>query len=124
MVRAGVLSTVLASAGASLVAAAPAHMEERASCTFTSASSAISGKGSCSSIVLSNIAVPAGTTLDMTKLKSGTKVREINEPDDVDLLTFDRSPLREQPHSATKSGTDRLSPSPAAISPSLVPPDT
>ncbi|KAF2229332.1 glycoside hydrolase family 28 protein [Viridothelium virens] len=44
------------------------------SCTFTSASAAISGKASCSSIVLSGITVPAGTTLDMTDLKEGTTV--------------------------------------------------
>ncbi|GAC94030.1 endopolygalacturonase [Pseudozyma hubeiensis SY62] len=45
-----------------------------ASCTFTDAASAKSGKGSCSTITLSNIKVPAGQTLDLTGLNSGTKV--------------------------------------------------
>ncbi|KAF2798773.1 glycoside hydrolase family 28 protein [Melanomma pulvis-pyrius CBS 109.77] len=67
------LSTALLSAGA-LVSAAPASLQERASCTFTTAAAAISGKASCSTITLSNIAVPAGTTLDLTKLTTGTTV--------------------------------------------------
>lgn len=45
-----------------------------ASCTFTDAASVRSGKGSCSTITLSNIKVPAGQTLDLTGLNSGTKV--------------------------------------------------
>lgn len=52
----------------------PAQDARAASCTFTTAASAISGKGSCTTITLSNIAVPAGTTLDLTGLKDGTKV--------------------------------------------------
>ncbi|KAI3394228.1 hypothetical protein diail_3003 [Diaporthe ilicicola] len=55
-----------------MIQAAPA--EKRDSCTFTDAASAIKGKASCSTITLNNIAVPAGTTLDLTSLKSGTKV--------------------------------------------------
>lgn len=43
-------------------------------CTFTDAATAIKNKASCSSIILKNIAVPAGTTLDMTKLADGTHV--------------------------------------------------
>ncbi len=43
-------------------------------CTFTNASAASKSKKSCSTIVLSNIAVPSGTTLDMTGLNSGTHV--------------------------------------------------
>ncbi|KAJ5497796.1 Glycoside hydrolase family 28 [Penicillium expansum] len=49
----------------------------RASCTFsgsTGAAQAIKNKASCSTITLSNVAVPAGTTLDLTGLKSGTNV--------------------------------------------------
>lgn len=45
-----------------------------AKCTFTDVASLAKSKTSCSTIVLSNIAVPAGTTLDLTKLTSGTKV--------------------------------------------------
>ena len=60
----------------SLVTATPllASLENRASCTFTDAASAIKGKTSCSTITLSGITVPAGTTLDLTGLKDGTKV--------------------------------------------------
>lgn len=67
------LTSMLLSAGA-LVSAAPAGLETRAGCTFTDAASAIKGKTSCSTIILNNIAVPAGTTLDLTGLKSGTTV--------------------------------------------------
>ncbi|RSL62269.1 Endopolygalacturonase 1 [Fusarium sp. AF-6] len=52
----------------------PTSLEARAGCTFTDAASAIAGKGSCSTITLKDIAVPAGTTLDLTKLKDGTHV--------------------------------------------------
>jgi len=45
-----------------------------ASCTFTSTSQLASGKGSCTSITLSNVVVPAGQSLDLTGLKSGTTV--------------------------------------------------
>jgi galacturan 1,4-alpha-galacturonidase len=44
------------------------------SCTFTDADSAISEKGGCTEIVLKDIEVPAGTTLDMTGLQDGTHV--------------------------------------------------
>ncbi|KAL1310627.1 hypothetical protein AAFC00_000898 [Neodothiora populina] len=75
MVRTALPLAVLASAGASLVAAAPTNqLTERASCTFTTADAAKSGKASCSTITLNNIKVPAGETLDLTKLKAGTKV--------------------------------------------------
>lgn len=50
--------------------------DRSASCKFTDVSSLASGKSSCSTITLSNIAVPAGTTLDLTMLKTGTKVRQ------------------------------------------------
>ncbi|PWN47943.1 endopolygalacturonase precursor [Violaceomyces palustris] len=50
------------------------NLEPRASCTFTDAATAIAQKKSCSTITLSNIAVPAGTTLDLTGLNSGTSV--------------------------------------------------
>lgn len=45
-----------------------------ASCTFTDAASVMSGKSSCSTITLSGISVPAGQTLDLTGLKTGTQV--------------------------------------------------
>lgn len=68
-------NTLITALLASAVAALP--LEERASCTFTTASAAKSGKSSCTNIILDNIAVPAGTTLDMTDLKSGTTVSDI-----------------------------------------------
>ncbi|KAG5659169.1 hypothetical protein KAF25_000371 [Fusarium avenaceum] len=60
-----------------LVASTIAHptLDPRASsCTFTDAASAIKNKASCSTITLNNIVVPAGTTLDLTKLNDGTHV--------------------------------------------------
>jgi len=49
-------------------------IEKRASCTFTDAAAASKSKTSCATIVLDGITVPSGTTLDMTKLTSGTHV--------------------------------------------------
>lgn len=49
-------------------------IDTRASCTFTDAATAIKNKAGCSAIVLKDITVPAGTTLDLTKLKDGTHV--------------------------------------------------
>jgi hypothetical protein len=53
-------------------------LEERATtCTFSGsngASSASKSKTACSTIVLSAVAVPSGTTLDLTGLKDGTTV--------------------------------------------------
>ena len=56
---------------ATSVVAAPA---KRDSCTFTNAADAIKNKKSCSTITLNNVAVPAGTTLDLTNLAKGTNV--------------------------------------------------
>ncbi|KAH8668686.1 the polygalacturonase [Xylariales sp. PMI_506] len=68
--------TTLALLGAGiLVAAAPSSfLEDRASCTFTTSAAAKAGKASCTSIVLNGITVPAGETLDLTGLKTGTTV--------------------------------------------------
>ena len=44
------------------------------SCTFTNAASAIASKKACTSIVIDAISVPAGTTLDLTGLNTGTSV--------------------------------------------------
>ncbi|KAL1982003.1 hypothetical protein VTN96DRAFT_1827 [Rasamsonia emersonii] len=56
----------------------PPKLEERATtCTFSGsdgASSASKSKTSCSTIVLSDVAVPSGTTLDLTNLNDGTHV--------------------------------------------------
>ncbi|KAJ5187778.1 hypothetical protein N7449_010772 [Penicillium cf. viridicatum] len=76
---------LIALLGATAVNAAPAAeanvgtslLAPRASCTFsgtTGAAAAIKGKTSCSTITLSNVVVPAGTTLDLTGLKTGTTV--------------------------------------------------
>ncbi|OTB05380.1 glycoside hydrolase family 28 protein [Hypoxylon sp. CI-4A] len=61
---------------AALAAAVPTKtVSSRASaCTFTSTESIAAQKKSCSSIVLDGITVPAGETLDLTKLTSGTTV--------------------------------------------------
>jgi galacturan 1,4-alpha-galacturonidase len=65
-------SVLILSLGA--LAAANPLPAKRASCTFKDAASAINGKKSCSTITLQDITVPAGTTLDLTKLNDGTKV--------------------------------------------------
>ncbi|KAH8811882.1 putative extracellular polygalacturonase [Xylogone sp. PMI_703] len=49
-------------------------LQKRASCTFTAASAASKSKTSCATIVLDNIAVPSGVTLDLTGLNQGTHV--------------------------------------------------
>lgn len=54
--------------------ATPAQVAPRAGCTFTDAATAIKQKGSCTSITLSGIVVPAGQTLDLTGLKDNTHV--------------------------------------------------
>ncbi|SJX62708.1 probable PGU1-Endo-polygalacturonase [Sporisorium reilianum f. sp. reilianum] len=66
MTRVPLLTFVLLSLGAAQCLAA--------SCTFTDAASAKAGKRSCSTITLSNIKVPAGETLDLTRLNAGTQV--------------------------------------------------
>ncbi|KAJ5542295.1 hypothetical protein N7461_008298 [Penicillium sp. DV-2018c] len=69
---------MLALAAAVSAAPPPSRVSElvgRAStCTFASAASASASKKSCSTIVLDNIEVPAGETLDLSNLKDGTKV--------------------------------------------------
>lgn len=52
-------------------------LEKRASCTFSGsggAAAASQSQASCATIVLSALAVPSGTTLDLSKLSSGTTV--------------------------------------------------
>ncbi|KAM0328857.1 hypothetical protein ACHAQA_005273 [Verticillium albo-atrum] len=50
-------------------------IESRAvSCTFTSAADAVKGKKNCDKITLDNIAVPAGTSLDLSGLKKGANL--------------------------------------------------
>ncbi|KAF7953321.1 hypothetical protein EAE96_006532 [Botrytis aclada] len=64
-------STALVSAAPG---SAPAALDARADCTFTTAATAIASKTTCTTIILNGIVVPAGTTLDLTGLKTGTKV--------------------------------------------------
>ncbi|PKX93598.1 glycoside hydrolase family 28 protein [Aspergillus novofumigatus IBT 16806] len=52
-------------------------LEKRASCTFSGsngAAAAMASQKACSTIVLSSVAVPAGTTLDLSDLADGTTV--------------------------------------------------
>lgn len=53
---------------------ASSHAKRATSCTFTSAAQASESQSSCSIIVLDNIEVPAGETLDLSDLSDGTKV--------------------------------------------------
>ncbi|KAI3324071.1 glycoside hydrolase family 28 protein [Xylariaceae sp. AK1471] len=78
---AGVLSSPVANpVAAPAVTPGPSldhALQKRASCTFSGsagASSASKSQASCATIVLSNVAVPSGTTLDLSKLADGTHV--------------------------------------------------
>lgn len=80
------LPVVVLAALLPLIHAAPAEVKRADACTFTDAAAVVKGKASCSTITLNNIAVPAGTTLDLTKLKTGTKARHICGPKKCDPL--------------------------------------
>ncbi|KAJ5666971.1 hypothetical protein N7462_011380 [Penicillium macrosclerotiorum] len=65
--------------GAAVASAAPTRVSSlvkraSSSCIFNSAASASASASSCSTIVLSDIEVPAGETLELKDLESGTKV--------------------------------------------------
>lgn len=70
--------TIAAPAPANIPAPQPNAVVKRAtSCTFsgsTGAAAAISSQAACSTITLNNVAVPAGTTLDLSKLADGATV--------------------------------------------------
>jgi len=71
------LASILSSAATVLAAPAAAKPEDRAACVFsgtTGAALVAKQKIGCATITLSNVQVPAGTTLDLTGLKSGTVV--------------------------------------------------
>ncbi|KAL4958919.1 glycoside hydrolase family 28 protein [Aspergillus stella-maris] len=77
-------SAVLASVASGVLAipadprvTAPATLDKRDSCTFTGedgAASASKSQASCATITLSDVAVPSGTTLDLSDLEDGTTV--------------------------------------------------
>ncbi|KAM0545766.1 hypothetical protein ACHAPJ_011190 [Fusarium lateritium] len=67
-------SSLIMLGGLAASAVALPALEARGSCSFNDAASAIKGKAGCSTITLNNIAVPAGTTLDLTKLNDNTHV--------------------------------------------------
>lgn len=57
---------------------APSLAKRASSCTFSGSSGAASAsksQKSCSTIVLSDVAVPSGTTLDLSDLEDDTTVR-------------------------------------------------
>ncbi|KAI8712030.1 hypothetical protein NCS52_01468200 [Fusarium sp. LHS14.1] len=56
---------------------APEHFKRADSCTFSGSSgaaAAMKAQSSCTTLTLNNVAVPAGTTLDLSKLKDGAHV--------------------------------------------------
>lgn len=60
----------------------PPSLAKRATCTFSGsngASQASASQKACATIVLSNVAVPAGQTLDLTSLNDGTTVRQLQQ---------------------------------------------
>ncbi|KAJ5215844.1 uncharacterized protein N7498_002251 [Penicillium cinerascens] len=66
--------------GAAIVSAFPtasrasSQVKRSTSCTFSSAAKASESQKSCTTIMLDNIEVPAGETLDLSDLEDGTKV--------------------------------------------------
>lgn len=71
-------AVLVATAPAPQVPAAPvpALVERATSCTFSAASAAIASKTACATIVLDNVVVPAGQTLDLTGLNTGTQASQ------------------------------------------------
>lgn len=106
------LSTVFGIvSSAALAAAAPAgsSLESRATCTFTGstgAADALKNKASCTTITLNNVAVPAGTTLDLTGLKTGTNVSFYRHKHSCLLTMSPRLCSRALPLSASRTGQD------------------
>ncbi|KAI1183423.1 glycoside hydrolase family 28 protein [Nemania serpens] len=73
----GALSTPVAAPAITPAPSLDNVLQKRASCTFSGsqgASSASKSQASCATIVLSDVAVPSGTTLDLSKLADGTHV--------------------------------------------------
>ncbi|KAI1163353.1 glycoside hydrolase family 28 protein [Nemania serpens] len=73
----GALSTPVAAPAVTPAPSLDNVLRKRASCTFSGsqgASSASKSQASCATIVLSNVAVPSGTTLDLSKLTDGTHI--------------------------------------------------
>ena len=71
---------VAAPAAAPEPTAAPDLNKRATTCTFSGsggASSASKSQASCSTIVLSALAVPSGTTLELTNLNKGTTVSKL-----------------------------------------------
>jgi polygalacturonase len=71
------LTTTTAALFAPLVAAVPGGtrtVERAASCSVTSYSGVAAAVESCKAITLSNIAVPAGSSIDLSKLQKGATV--------------------------------------------------
>lgn len=77
---AGCIASVVASplaAPAPTAPPTPTLVKKATSCTFSGsagAASASQSQASCATIVLSNVAVPSGTTLDLSKLNADTAV--------------------------------------------------
>jgi hypothetical protein len=78
--RAAFSTQVLDSAAPAVTPAPSPHyttVQKRDSCTFSGsdgAAEASKSRASCATIVLSDVAVPSGTTLDLSKLEDGTNV--------------------------------------------------
>lgn len=91
LLLAALAGSVIASPAAPVVTQAPS-LDKRAgaTCTFTGtagAASASAQQKNCATIVLSNVAVPSGTTLDLSDLNDNTHVRNHASPHLRLLLT-------------------------------------
>lgn len=73
----GTIASPVAEPAMPAITEAPSLAKRATSCTFSGSSGAASAsksQASCSTIILSNVAVPSGTTLDLSKLADDTTV--------------------------------------------------
>lgn len=68
------LAALLAAVASTTDASPMMRQEAEAGCTLSGTYSGSSSIASCSSVVISNLNVPAGVTLDLTKVKSGASI--------------------------------------------------
>ena len=99
LLGAALVAGVTASPVAEPAVTGVASLAKRASCTFTGSDGAASASASqkdCATIVLSDVAVPSGVTLDLSDLEDGTTVREAYACMETDLHVMVADPYAPQ----------------------------
>lgn len=122
---ASLASGAIASPADPAITASPSLSKRADSCTFSGedgAASASASQASCATITLSDVAVPSGTTLDLSDLEDDTTVIPVYSLLFVSSSNPDRSSSRAPPPGATRNGKARCSKSRATASPSREPP--